>query len=85
MKDVVIDRVVEYFVRLNWRLVATWISIVLYSLDSFFVALSKSIKTFLDPLKLTAKYSLYWKKEREKMSIKQHGRSSFDPTIPIYW
>ena len=57
MKNMAIDRVVEYLAWLRRRLVATWISNILYSLDSPLLALSKTTKKFLDPLELTEKCS----------------------------
>ncbi len=44
MENMIIDRVIEYFVKLKWRLVSAWISNILYSLDSSVFALLKSIK-----------------------------------------
>jgi hypothetical protein len=44
MENMLIDRVIEYFVKLKSRLVAAWISNMLYSLDSSVFALLKSIK-----------------------------------------
>jgi hypothetical protein len=40
----IIDAVIEHIVQLIWRLVATWISNVLYSLDSSLFTLSKMHK-----------------------------------------
>jgi hypothetical protein len=44
MENMIIDRVIEYLVKLKWRLVSAWISDILYSLDSSVFALLKSIK-----------------------------------------
>ncbi len=44
MENIIIDRVIECFVKLKWRLVSAWISNILYSLDSSVFALLKSIK-----------------------------------------
>ena len=66
IKDIIIDSIVEYLGRLRWRLVATWILIILYVLDSSFCALCKAIKRFLDPLKLTEKMWLILEKRTRK-------------------
>jgi hypothetical protein len=59
MENMIIDRVIEYFVKLKWRLVVAWISNILYSLDSSVFALLKSIKksgpvetTFFDSIEI---------------------------------
>jgi hypothetical protein len=46
-KNMIIDRVIEYFMKLKWRLVVAWISNVSYSFDSSVFALLKSIKNLV--------------------------------------
>jgi hypothetical protein len=59
MENMIIDRVVEYFVKLRSRLVATWISNILYSFDKSFFALSKSIEKKSETIEITKKTSLH--------------------------
>jgi len=61
MENMIIDRVIEYFLKLKWRLVVAWISNILYSLDCSVFALLKLVKNLVS-LKLGEQYSLYLKK-----------------------
>jgi hypothetical protein len=44
MENMTIDRVIEYFVKLKWRLIVAWILNIFCSLDSSVFALLKSKK-----------------------------------------
>jgi hypothetical protein len=58
MENMIIDRVIEYFLKLKWRLAVAWISNILYSLDCSVFALLKLVKNLVS-LKLGEQYSLY--------------------------